>query len=231
MPGIINPRQGWLANWNNIPSQGWTSGDGESTERITGPFHRVNWLMRQVRRVHSIGTFAAAENAVMRTGTFAQQRVRATGLLRRARRGSSGHAKVVLDTLLAWSGDYNTTDGNNTVDPGVGTWETFKELAAKRAVASLGKGADRWSSRPGSSHAFDITDKEAYALRVLSRKALRAVASDTFDAQAKAFGTDDPTKWRSPRAMYDVGAQGAGSVDDFPFFDRGTYEQIVELSP
>jgi penicillin amidase len=231
MPGIINPKQGWLANWNNIPSQGWTSGDGESTERITGRYHRVGWLMRQVRRVRRLGTFAAAENAVRRTGTFAQQRQLAAPLLRRVAKGSSGNAKLVLDTLLAWDGNYDTTDGGGTVDPGVTTWETFKELAAKRAVAPLGKGADRWSSRPGSSHAFDITDKESYGLRTLSRKGLRAVAADTFVAMAKQFGTDDPAKWRSPRAMYDVGAQGAGSVDDFPFFDRGTYEQIVELSP
>ncbi len=41
MPRVINPKQGWLANWNNIPSQGWTTGDGEATERVTGQFHRV----------------------------------------------------------------------------------------------------------------------------------------------------------------------------------------------
>jgi hypothetical protein len=31
--------------------------------------------------------------------------------------------------------------------------------------------------------------------------------------------------------MYDVAAQGAGSPPALPFFDRGTYEQIIELSP
>lgn len=36
-------------------------------------------------------------------------------------------------------------------------------------------------------------------------------------------------KWRTPRAMYDVSAQGAGSPPELPFYDRGTYEQIVEL--
>jgi penicillin amidase len=231
MPGIINPKQGWLANWNNIPSQGWTSGDGESTERVTGPYHRVGWLMRQVRKVRRLGTFAAAEDAIRHAGTFAQQRQPATRLLRRARKGSGGNAKALLDTLLAWNGDYSKTDGNGTVDPGVTAWERFKELAAKRAVAPLGKGAERFSDRPGSSHVFDITDKESYALRVLSRRALRAVAADTFAALAKQFGSDDPTKWRAPRTMYDVAAQGAGSPPDLPFYDRGTYEQIIELSP
>ena len=29
-PRVINPKQGWLANWNNVPSEGWTSGDAEA---------------------------------------------------------------------------------------------------------------------------------------------------------------------------------------------------------
>jgi hypothetical protein len=31
--------------------------------------------------------------------------------------------------------------------------------------------------------------------------------------------------------MYDVTAQGAGQAPPLPFFDRGTWEQIVELGP
>ena len=31
--------------------------------------------------------------------------------------------------------------------------------------------------------------------------------------------------------MYEVAAQGAASVDDLPFFDRGTWEQSVMLGP
>jgi penicillin G amidase len=231
LPSVINPRQGYLVNWNNIPSQGWTSGDGEATERVTGSYHRVGWLDRQVRAVRRTPTFEAAELAVRRAGTFAQQRGLAAPLLRRVRRGASGSSAVVLRTLLRWDGSYDATDDENTVDPGVTTWETFKALAAKRAVRPLGKGASQFSDRPGSSHAFDITDKEAYALRVLSPRALRRVAASTFRAVSAEFKSQDPSKWRAPRAMYDVSAQGAGSPPELPFFDRGTYEQIVELAP
>jgi hypothetical protein len=31
--------------------------------------------------------------------------------------------------------------------------------------------------------------------------------------------------------MYEPEAQGAGSFDPFPFYDRGTWQQIVELGP
>ncbi len=231
LPSIINPKQGWLANWNNLPSQGWTTGDGEATERVTGPFHRVGWLMRQVRAVRRAPSFEAAENAVRLAGSFAQQRPLATRLLRRVDKGATGDAKTLLDTLLAWNGSYAEVDGNNTADPGVVAWETFKAAAATRAVAALGKGAERFPDRPGTSHAFDMTDKEAYALRTLSPGVLRLAAGDAFATLAQRFGTSDPAGWRTPREMYDVTAQGAGTPPELPFFDRGTYEQIVELSP
>jgi penicillin G amidase len=231
LPSIINPKQGYLVNWNNIPSQGWTTGDGEASERQTGFYHRVGWLDRQARSVRRKPTFEAAERAVRHTGTTAQQRPLAAKLLRRAAKGSAGPAGTVFTVLRSWNGNYDKTDDAGTVDPGVATWEAFKEQAAKRATAPLGPGAALFGSRPGSSHAFDITSNEAYALRTLSRRDLRSVAASTFRVMGHDFGSPDPAKWRAPRAMYDVGAQGAGTPPELPFFDRGTYEQIVELAP
>ena len=43
-PHVINPDQGWLANWNNMPSAGWTVGDAPASERTTGPLHRGAYL-------------------------------------------------------------------------------------------------------------------------------------------------------------------------------------------
>jgi hypothetical protein len=31
--------------------------------------------------------------------------------------------------------------------------------------------------------------------------------------------------------MYSPSAQGAASFEDIPFFDRGTWQQVVELGP
>jgi penicillin amidase len=233
LPSIINPKQGWLANWNNIPSQGWTSGDGESSERVTGQFHRVGWLMRLVAGLHADRdpTFADAAEVVRREGSTAQQRPLARTRLRRAARDAAGDAKTVFDTILAWDGDYVRTDGANTVDPGVATWEAFKSAAAAIAVAPFARGAARFEDRPGSSHAFDITDKEAYALRTLPVSRLREAAADAAAALAKRFGTPDARRWREPRAMYQLPAQGAQQAPPLPFFDRGTWEQIVELGP
>ena len=40
-PRVINPKQGFLFNWNNVPSEGWTAGDAEARERLSGRFHRA----------------------------------------------------------------------------------------------------------------------------------------------------------------------------------------------
>ncbi len=233
MPHVINPAQGWLANWNNIPSQGWTSGDGESSERVTGQFHRVAYLMRLVKAMHGLPnpTFADAQATVKREGSYAQQRPLASARLKKAARGASGDAAKVLDTILAWDGDYITTAGDGTVNAGVATWEQFKTSAAELAVAPFAKGAKEFEDNTGGSHAFDITDKEAYALRTLSVSGYRQAAANAAAVLAKRFATPEAAKWREPRRMYKISAQGAQQAPPLPFFDRGTWEQILEVGP
>jgi len=41
MPGIVNPAQGWLTNWNNNPIRGWSSAD---ERELWGTEHRVQAL-------------------------------------------------------------------------------------------------------------------------------------------------------------------------------------------
>ncbi len=231
LPRSINPKRGWLANWNNVPSSGWTSGDGPASERMTGGFHRVRLLETLVARLAKAPSFEGAKHVIRQAGTTAQQRPLADTRLRRARSGAGGRAKLVLDALLAWGGDYATTDTDKTVDPGVAIWEAFKEEAARRATAPLGKGADRLESKPGTSHAFDITDREAYGLRTLSSAEYRKVADAVGGRLAERFGSPEPSKWREPRSMYKITIQGAAQPPPLPFFDRGTWEQFVELSP
>lgn len=231
LPRVINPKQGWLANWNNVPSAGWTSGDGESSERITGGFHRVGWLQTLVAGLAKAPSFQGAKDVVRQEGSTAQQRPLAGPRLQRAQNGATGTARTVLDALLAWNGDYTVTDAGGTVDPGVAIWEAFKEEAAKEATAVLGKGADRFEMNPGNSHAFDITDRESYGLRTLSPASYRRVAGVVAGQLTQRFGTPDVARWRDPRAMYKIVIQGAEQPPPLPFFDRGTWEQVIELTP
>jgi hypothetical protein len=115
----------------------------------------------------------------------------------------------------------------------VGIWETFKDEAERIALDRLGnrEAAKHLAGESGSSHAFDITNGEAYALRTLGPRDWRTAADATFAVLEQKFKSRDIAQWREPRKMYDVTAQGAGSAEDIPFFDRGTWEQIVEVGP
>ncbi len=114
---------------------------------------------------------------------------------------------------------------------GVATWVEFKHRAAAIALGRLGSGTKRFDGEASKSHEFDITPGAAFALRTLKVADLRQAAAETFAKLSERFGTQDPSRWRDPRKMYKVGSQGAGQAPALPFFDRGTWEQVVEVGP
>ncbi len=231
-PQVINPKQGYLFQWNNVPSQGWTSGDGPARERLTGPFHRAAFLARRVGIAKRRGGGYDQTKAVDRvTGTVAQQRPLAARRLRTAQRRAKGSARTVLATILSWDGSYNRTDGSGRVEPGVAAWEAFKDAAAAEALSRPVEDVKLLDGGASSSHEFDATNSEGLALRTLTARGYRRAAAAAYVALVKRFSSGDPAAWREPRRMYEPEAQGAGSFDPFPFFDRGTWQQIVELGP
>lgn len=78
-------------------------------------------------------------------------------------------------------------------------------------------------------HVFDVDLGQAYALRTLGPAGWRAAAATTFAALVKRFGSADPGHWREPRTMFSQTALGAEQPPPLPFFDRGTFEQVLEL--
>jgi acyl-homoserine lactone acylase PvdQ len=232
-PQVVNPKQGYLFNWNNMPSAGWTQGDAPARERLAGRFHRSAWLARQVKASHRRGGgFEQSARVDRLTGTIAQQRPLASRDLKRAATGSSGDAKTVLDTLLGWNGSYHVADANGTVDPGVAAWEEFKAAAQRVALGRFPKEAQLLDGGKGTSHAFDASNGDAYGLRTLTPRGYRQAAKLAFRQLSKTFGSGDPAKWRTPRRTYKPSAQGAGTFPEpFPFFDRGTFQHNTELGP
>jgi hypothetical protein len=232
-PQVINPRQGWLANWNNVPSAGWTQGDAPARERLSGRFHRGAFLQRQVRAAHRRGGgYVNSARVDQVAGTTAQQRPLATPDLRRAFRRSRGEARTLLRTILRWNGNYHRTDGRGTVDPGVAAWEAFKTAGRRVAFGRLRREAQLLDGGKGTSHAFDASNGDAFALRTLGRKGYRQAARLALRDLAKRFGSADPARWREPRRLYETSAQGAGAFPEpFPFFDRGTFQHNTELGP
>jgi penicillin amidase len=233
-PHVIDPDQGWLTNWNNLPSAGWTNGDSEALERVAGSLHRVRILQSLVSKVAKDPSYARSTAIAEVSGTTAQQfpfvnRKR----LERARTLANGPGRAALDALLAWDGDYATTEEAGTVDPGVAIWEEFKDRLEAILLKPMGapEQAADLAGGTGSSHQFDISNGESLAMRTLGARAYARAANATASVLADRFMTADPAGWREPRRMYEVSAQGAASAPDLPFFDRGTWNQTVALGP
>jgi penicillin amidase len=220
-PHVINPDQGWLVNWNNMPSKGWTVGDAPATERTSGRLHRAAFLSRLVADAAAAPSYDAIKAVDRTSGTTAQQRSLVEDQLREAASGATGSAKTVLDAILAWDGNYDRTDAAGTVDPGVAAWEALKD----EAVDLLPGAVDDWLGGVGRSHAFDFSGADAVAFRYLTPAGLRRAAANA----ATALG--DPGTWRQPRRMYDVTVLGVAPKPALKFYDRGTWQQAVELGP
>jgi penicillin amidase len=229
LPHVVNPAQGWVANWNNVPSQGWTNGDAEASERLGGPLHRASFLFDLVSGLARQPTYAGAKTLITKAGTTAQQRPLLTPRLQAAATGATGNAKALLDTVLAWDGSYARTDAAGTIDPGVAAWQELKAQVRKLGLAPLGAQADGFGGSAGRSHAYDASNGDSHALRTLGSPGYQQAADAAFTALAARFGSSDPATWRDPRKPYSVSAQGLASAPKLPFFDRGTWEQFVEL--
>jgi acyl-homoserine lactone acylase PvdQ len=243
IPHAINPKQGWLANWNNLPSVAWTSGDGTARKRLDGPWFRVGLLFTLVKALARHPTFEGMQALIRQSGTTAQQFPHARKPLQRALKGAGGGAQTVLRTLLAWNGSYAQTGPDGKVDAGLAAWQEFLKAAAAQASAPLGPGA-QWlcdenvldyldpGYHPGAKyHYFDATHLQSYALGKLAPAGYRAAAGTAYAALVKRFGSEQPSAWRQPRPMYDFSGLAAESPPPLPFFDRGTYEEFVELGP
>jgi acyl-homoserine lactone acylase PvdQ len=231
-PHVIDPQQGFLTNWNTLPSQGWTTGNDPAPERVGGPFFRGAYLNELGAQLAKHPTFAGMDQLIVDAGSIAQQRPLDASRLRSALRGATGGAAVVLGTLLSWNGNYTAENSAGAVEPGVATWEEFKNQLQSLALAPLGAaGQIIGSGEPNSEHLFDVNIGQAYALRTLGPAGYRQAAAATYAALAAQYKTTDPAGWRAPRTMAPETAIGAESPPPMPFFDRGTFEEVTELGP
>lgn len=229
-PQVTNPKRNWLANWNNIPSVGWTNGDAPARERTNGDLHRVRLLQALVRKAAKKPSYAKSRAIELTSGTTAQQfpfadrkKLKAAG-----GRADAGGAAALAE-LLRWDGNYDRTDGSGTVDPGVSIWEAFKTQIEAIGLAPLGEGARTLAGATSTSHEYDMTPGEAFSLRTLKAKQYAQAAELAAAELAARFGSPDPASWRAPRLLYEVIPQGAAAPPELPFFDRGTWSQSLAM--
>ncbi len=231
-PHVIDPPgRNWLVNWNNVPAKGWTSGDAPARERLNGPYHRVAMMERAVRQAAADpSSFERSTIDVLRyTRRIATQRPTAEAALRGAAAGATGPAADVLNTLLAWDGDFTRTADDGTVEPGVATWEEFKAAAQRVALGEPGPATEGLLGRPGAEGYVESTLGETFALRTLDAEGLRRAAGDAAESLSARFGSPDPAAWRDRRAMVSPELQGLATPPPIALQNRGTFELAVEL--
>lgn len=106
LPQAVNPRQGYLANWNNKPAYGWLEGEGLSpTSRPGGAGQRVTSLLDQLgaRADWSFEDLKTIEQ----TGGLRDHRLREYRPLLASLRAAGGLSQTeaaALDRMLAWDG-------------------------------------------------------------------------------------------------------------------------------
>jgi penicillin G amidase len=225
-PKVIDPPQGYIGNWNNLPSVGWTHGDASAQETNEGDLHRGAYLQR-VLAASTDRTLAGLRAVERQIGVTAQQRPLLDGRLRAAQAAATGEARALLDTIVAWDGNYDREDSRGTVDPGVAAFEALKEAVEDTLPAA----ALSLLGQRGGSHPFDMGAAEAEGFHRSSTRGLVRTAGAAARALAARFGSADPAAWREPRKLYDVQAQGLAEPPRLEFFDRGTFSQAVELGP
>ena len=233
-PQVVNPRQGFLFQWNNVPSVGWTSGDGPARERLERqlPPRALAAAAGQARGGEPELRALARDRPEL--GHVAQQFPFARRKLRKARRLATRRRASGARRPARWDGSYHRTYDAGLVHEGVAIWEELKDRAEAIALGPLGGelATDLLSGGTGSSHAFDASNAEAYALRTLTPRELAARGRRRRAGAHQALRDPaSPASWREPRRMYDVAAQGAAASPELPFFDRGTWEQSVALGP
>lgn len=258
-PQVIDPAQGWIANWNNKPSTGWQNGDAT----YWGPAHRDQLLVDEMeRRTADGGKLGLSEVVdVMRIVATQDGRAMAIGddMLDMSS-GLSGTAGDALARVEAWiSGGAHRldTDRDDIQDdaPAVAIFDAwYLKLVHKVFDDELGglydlvgtPISDDPSVNNGSSFFSDFSN---YLDRLLGSQ--KGLARDYCDdrrtdreetcaklvkgalVQAVAKLTreqgDDPAAWTAPADHVNFGSIGGMDVPPIPWQNRGTWNHAVEV--
>ena len=250
LPLVVDPAQGWLANWNNKPEQGWTNSSDGFWQ--WGPVQRVQAIRRQVAAIQpGSATLATLERINRLTGQTAQTPVGDDGsvpvsallrpMLSKVDPSADPRLAPVVVVLRSW--DQQQVDANNDgrYDSAALTVFTawYSALVDSVVVPTLGSpyavgGSDENTtanvlSRLMSGPRSALPLKYDYLHGASVRTAVTGSLVAALDALTTKFGTTSVAQWLTPDATITWSPLGAGTVPDTPQMNRGTYNQILSL--
>jgi penicillin G amidase len=247
-PHALNPRQGWLASWNNKPAEDWPNSSAGFWD--WGPAHRVNTLVEQLERVRPGTATVRTLERINRTAGWTTDTPSGSAgtvfvstllddLLRHVDVGADPRLRPVVHRLRAW--DWLQVDANTDGrydDPAVAVFNTWWPALIEQVFADefpmgldgqvdgnvLGNLVARVL---GERHSLPLAHDYLDGQRV--RAAVTAALVQAIDQLTAQYGPD-VRGWLQPVAkIHWEGLPLTPSVPDTIWMNRGTYNQIVHL--
>ena len=255
-PQVINPRAGWLANWNNKPSVGWDNMDGIKW----GPIQRVQLLKDKMREFTAGARKAKLSDLVDVIRDAATRDARATYLgpkmVRWASDGADEKTLQALTLVKAWVKDgahrlNKDRDDNEDNGPAAAIFDAWYEQLV-HGIFDDEIGPDNYDLVPAPIADQDMWfDFSSFIRNLFDENARRAYARDYCDNMetketesckqvvAKALGSalealttdqgEDASAWTTPAWWITYQNLGLGSVPLIPWQNRGTHNHVVEI--
>jgi penicillin G amidase len=255
-PHMVDPPQGYMANWNNKPAVGWyskgllgsTVPEGRTNITTWGPSHQVEPIQaRLAADVPSITFFDMRDTEAFVSSVDNRGRTWMPSLLAAIDASGDPSLSPARTALQAWNLRRLDTNHDGNYDaPGLAIFDRWVEHMLKRTFASLPQEIFDVSSGIGSDGHFRSADngdvptyKTENALFGVLTHALRGDARVDYFGAAGADATIVASlrdalaelngAWSEPDETVSFSPQGAGGVPSFsPLVNRGSYGQIVE---
>jgi penicillin amidase len=239
MPKSINPKQGYLANWNNKPSVDYDNADSQ----IFGKqFRLLDLQARLARGVISLEDMRDIPKDIARFGGLGREsRYLLPYLLEGIEAVPPSHslAERAVDLLEGWDGN-NIRDAvtSTRLEPGEVIFASWLSHMIRRTfLDALGPSKINEASSNMLLHVLDAALGDGSGVPP-SRDYFnggdpRAAISQAFDAalaELQASRGDDPSGWRPLRGTTTFRHPVIGPVGSIPESNRATYAQIVVLS-
>jgi penicillin amidase len=257
MPRCINPKQGWLANWNNKPIANWPFGESDTG---WGEGHRVHEIMDTIRRLLATKGKISFEDMNLinilagyhhNPGTSTSTMKLFRDLLEAAIEAATTDPQVatVLPYLLSWNHLYNDLEeprwpnpAATYDDPGLTIFDTWYEMVLEEvfdddlpSFAEVGPIHREYASVWPSTliHVFDGEDSKLplnydYLNGEDKNGLIIRVLKWAIGNLTADLGPDIST-WLTPVRTVTFDQMGALPTQTMHYMNRGTYNQIVEM--
>ena len=257
LPRMVDPPQGWIANWNNRPSVGWNDGDSSGW----GVTHRVGMLADALGARADNATLSDVVDAIRIVATQDARGYFLGGTMTSMAAGIPGNVGAARDAVEAWveAGAHRIDlddDGNQDYGTAVAVFDVWYEKLIHRIFddelgAALSRSvlpiSDDASRNNGSSHYSDFStylwhlfegddflrygycDNVNTAREESCRKQVRRSLAKAAAAVSQEQG-DAPSGWTAPIEKLHFDELGAKSLPDIDWQNRGTWNHVVEVT-